>query len=569
MNVQDYLTSKGLGFKTEGKEYRVQICPFCDDEKWHLYIHSETGAFFCHKCNVKGNLYQLRQHLGDQPVREFKSTISHQKKSVRPKEDLTAMRRALLADEKPMEYVASRGFTEGTVERFRLGLKRKNGTRFLAIPHFRGGACINIKFRSLPPAEKSFHRVEGCESILFNEDAVQNHEELIIVEGELDCITLLEAGYENVVGLTGGARTFLPRWYDLLKGKKTLWLCLDNDPEGQEGARDIARRLGWAKCYNVALPDGVNDVNEFFCQPEVVKEDFDELLQGAELFPIENTLEFHTAVERYFRQAEDEVSRDSRGKIDTPWASVNRLVREFRRGNLVVLSAPPKMGKTMLALNLVHHNLGKNHPCFFYCLEMSPMEITGRYLTMHSNGQRKPLSAVEKEELIAKLEEVPFVLGYNQTGLNAGTVLGTIRETVKRYGIRLVVLDHLHYLVRGEHQTEQIGTLVRDIKMLASELDVAFILIAQPKKIDLTKTMNFFDLKYASEIASDADTVLCLQRKRLDPDMGEGEDASFSRETIFRVEAAREVPGGHTKLLFNPGSLLFEEGRSGEEGGDF
>jgi len=53
------------------------------------------------------------------------------------------------------------------------------------------------------------------------------HEEIIIVEGEPDAIILLQAGYENVVGLTCGARTFKPEWYDLLKDKKKLWLALD------------------------------------------------------------------------------------------------------------------------------------------------------------------------------------------------------------------------------------------------------------------------------------------------------------------------------------------------------
>ena len=115
---------------------------------------------------------------------------------------------------------------------------------WLTIPHFVKGELVNIKSRSLPPAEKTFRRIAGCPSVLFNADALEDQEEIYLTEGEIDAVTLWDQGIKNVVGVTTGAGSFDPEWIDQLKPVKKIYLCYDPDEPGQKGAREVARRFG-------------------------------------------------------------------------------------------------------------------------------------------------------------------------------------------------------------------------------------------------------------------------------------------------------------------------------------
>ncbi len=45
-------------------------------------------------------------------------------------------------------------------------------------------------------------------SVLFNADALEGTGEIIVAEGEIDALSLIEKGVRNVVGITAGAGSF-------------------------------------------------------------------------------------------------------------------------------------------------------------------------------------------------------------------------------------------------------------------------------------------------------------------------------------------------------------------------
>jgi len=44
---------------------------------------------------------------------------------------------------------------------------------------------------------------------------------------------------------------------------QSVLLCYDPDEAGQKGAKSLAKRLGYNRCFNIVLPNN-HDVNEFF-----------------------------------------------------------------------------------------------------------------------------------------------------------------------------------------------------------------------------------------------------------------------------------------------------------------
>jgi len=278
--VIEYIQSKGLEYRIQSGQIVLKICPFCGDQKNHFYMAPDEGTFFCHKCQERGNIITLKKHYGDlnqdrhninKPSTKPQGAVSgafpnkNGYSAVPDEKKATEAHEQLLSDKDGLEYITgTRGIRLETVKKFKIGLQiDRNGDRWLTIPHYEKDKLINIKSRSLPPAEKTFRRVKDCRSILFNGDVIEaNKEAIFITEGEIDALTLIDQGVENVVGVTVGAGTFNPSWLDQLQAVKKIILVYDPDEPGQKGVREAARRLGYDRCFNVVLPDG-QDVNEY------------------------------------------------------------------------------------------------------------------------------------------------------------------------------------------------------------------------------------------------------------------------------------------------------------------
>ncbi len=423
----------------------------------------------------------------------------------------------------------------------------------MTIPHFVKGELVNIKFRSLPPAEKTFKRIPGCRSILFNSDSLEGTEEIYLTEGEIDAVTLWDQGVKNVVGATIGAGSFDPSWIDQLKPFKKVYLCYDPDEAGQKGAREVARRLGYGRCFNIAMPDR-QDINDFFRSGKDIFE-FQAIVNQAERFEVAGVMSIEKALNRFI----EELKRpEMRTGILTPWPSVNRLIPTgFQPGDLVVLSAPPKIGKSSFALQIIWDCSLKNIPGLFYCLEMRPNRIVQKIVqsfTKSTTTDEQTIGATRRA-----FYEKPLYLGYCYQTPERERIIETLREAIQRYGLKLLVFDHLHFLCRSVHnQVQEIGLAVQAFKFLAQEMEIPIILIAQPRKIQADSIMTAQDLKDSSSIFSDCDHLIILHRRRtastgqeLTNNRQATHNQAFDPFTLVRVEASRYNPGGEAVLYFH------------------
>lgn len=576
----DYIREKGFQFKTSGAEIILRECPFCGDTKFHFYIDpGEDGLYFCHKCQEKGNLITLRKHFGDyeprreggngsgSPSRKPQGTIRQafparagSSKGLDEKMATEPYGR-LLGDPEALRYLSDeRKLTRDTIEAFKLGLKIKpDGGRWLTIPQFSKGKLINIKSRTLPPTEKDFERVKDCPSILFHGDCIEGEEEIYITEGEIDALTLWQGGIKNVVGVTCGAGTFHPEWIDQLAKMKKIFLCYDPDDEGQKGAREAGRRLGYDRCFNVVLPDG-QDVNEFFREHDIFE--FQALVNEARQFDVSGII----SIEQGFEKFRAEVSKpEMTTGLTTPWPSVNKRIRTgFQPGELIVLSAPPKIGKSTWALQVATHSALQGTPSLFFCLEMKPMKVIRKIIECHTKADEVGPTEIEHTEY--DFTGKPLYLGYCYQRPDLNAIIETIKAAVQRYGLKLVIFDHLHFLCRSiTNQTQEIGLAVQSFKFLAEEMEMPIILIAQPRKIQPDSIMTAMDLKDSISIYSDCDHLIILHRnrrastgKKVEEGM-ETQDQAFEPVTLVRVDASRYNSGGESLLFYHGEYSRFDE----------
>jgi replicative DNA helicase len=183
--------------------------------------------------------------------------------------------------------------------------------------------------------------------------------------------------------------------------------------------------------------------------------------------------------------------------VETGFEDLDRLTTGFHKSDLVILAARPAMGKTAMALNAIWHAAGeKNMPVAIFSLEMSKEQLVQRLI---SQTTRIPAQALRSGNV--KAEDWPkLVRGVAEVSKapiwiddTAGVTLMEIRAKVRRLSsqlnaagempLSLVVVDYLQLMVgqnnRSENRQQEIAEISRGLKVLARDLDVPVLAIAQ------------------------------------------------------------------------------------------
>jgi replicative DNA helicase len=166
-------------------------------------------------------------------------------------------------------YLESRGITEETAERFRLGYVKepaKGDEEFrsrICIPYIRQAGIVAQRFRTLGASELKYHSRLGIESGLFHVEALFSASDTcVITEGEFDTIILSQIGIPSV-GISG-TTGWKPHYRRIFEDFDRLIVFRDNDDAGKVLARNIKKDFP----YTVVVPMPVDDVNSTYLSPE-------------------------------------------------------------------------------------------------------------------------------------------------------------------------------------------------------------------------------------------------------------------------------------------------------------
>ena len=133
----------------------------------------------------------------------------------------------------------------------------------ITFPFFKNGEVVNVKTRT---PGKGFSLEKGCEITCYGYDDLAAT--TLICEGEIDKLSLETAGFKNSISVPNGAKSigFLASCEHRFKGVEKFILAVDNDQPGVELEQELARRLGFHKCWRVTWPDGCKDANDVLVQ---------------------------------------------------------------------------------------------------------------------------------------------------------------------------------------------------------------------------------------------------------------------------------------------------------------
>jgi DNA primase len=157
-------------------------------------------------------------------------------------------------------YWHSRGLTDQTIDEFYLGW---DGQRY-TIPALYRFQLFGLKRRQSEIDDgisAKYTQAVGSRVGIFNADMLWDATNVIICEGEIDCMLLHQSGFVAVTS-TGGAGSWKPVWSSFFMHVQKIHIIYDNDDAGRDGARKIQRCL--RRAHVVSLPEGAKDIGELF-----------------------------------------------------------------------------------------------------------------------------------------------------------------------------------------------------------------------------------------------------------------------------------------------------------------
>jgi replicative DNA helicase len=291
--------------------------------------------------------------------------------------------------------------------------------------------------------------------------------------------------------------------FERIGGRPYVFQIVESVPTAANAGRyaDIVR----GKALLRAIIDvGSRITEDAFREPEDVTEALDSAEQL--VYGVSNrTLREHLApvselapgalemIQRLYEQ-EGEVTG-----VETGFEDLDRLTTGFHNSDLIILAARPAMGKTALSLNAIWHAASeKKMPVAIFSLEMSKEQLVQRLI---SQTTRIPTQALRSGNV--KAEDWPkLVRGVAEVSRapiwiddTAGVTLMEIRAKVRRLAsqlnvagempLSLVVVDYLQLMVgsearnRAENRQQEVSEISRGLKVLARDLDVPVLAVAQ------------------------------------------------------------------------------------------
>jgi twinkle protein len=546
MKIQSSNTKQIYSFEPGSKGEERHLCPECSHNRKKktdkcLAWDNIKKRGFCHNCNT--SYFEYSPHEPKQynlPV--FKNITELSDKAVR--------------------YFESRMIDQNTLIKMKVYSDIEFMPQFskeievLCFPYFYNDKLINIKFRG---AQKSFKLVSGAELIFWNIDCLSNSKECIITEGEIDALTFVQNGFDNVLSVPNGANKnleYLDNCIDLFKGIDKIYIATDQDTKGIELKDELIRRLGAERCYVVSFKD-CKDANDYY---KKYGHEFKELLNQSKAVPVKGIIEagsFYSDIRDLY------LNGIQKGKEIGVKVVDDKITWET--GRLAIVTGIPSSGKSefidyiITKLNIIHgwkaaYFTPENYPLKFHYAKLFEKLIGKKF----NKDKSKEL---EFDMAYDYVRENFFYL-LNEEDFTIKSILESAKILVKTRGIKILVIDPYNKLEHKytDSETQYISRFLDQIITFAKVNDVLLFLIAHPVKMQ--KNNGKFEIPTLYSISGSAnffnktDYGLTVHRKS-------GDDGVMINEVEVHIQKIKYKHLGEQGIIdlkydydsgrFNPG----------------
>jgi len=222
--------------------------------------------------------------------------------------------------------------------------------------------------------------------------------------------------------------------------------------------------------------------------------------------------------------------------LSTGFPDLDRMLSGgIRRGEVVLIAARPKVGKTGLALAIAR-NVAESANVLLLEMEMPRAQLHDRNMAALARVSLSRLldpNRMDSDDwnritaALGRMERMGLFVD-DKAGLRMIDVRNKARRIKRRHGLDLLVIDYLQLMeADGDNRNAQIESITRGIKSLAKELNIGVLLLSQlnrevEKRQDKRPLPS--DLRDSGSIEQDCDVGLFLYRDEIyredSPDAG-------------------------------------------------
>lgn len=459
--------------KTSGKT----TCPKCSHERKKkndpcLSVNIEDGIYKCHNCDWKGGVKNNPHKM--------------EKTYVRP----TFNNRTDL-NENIVKWFLGRGISQQTLIDFKITHGSKwipqitEHKQTIQFNYFRDGELINTKYRD---RDKNFVLVSGAELILYNIDSIKESQECIICEGEIDTMSWHQAGCTNVVSVPNGASKnpkleYIESCLDYFDNKTRIYLSTDEDEVGYHLRDELARRLGYERCFKVHL-GGCKDANEYLVS--FGEEALKKCLNEAQPYPIAGVFTINDVeddIYHIYRNGLPEGDRTGDTEFD-------KYLR-FMKGELTMVTGIPGHGKSIM-LDQISLRLALNSGWKFgvFSPESFPVPVYYTRLIKRLVGKKfshRNINDIELRSAMKWVNDRYFVISPEEEGFSLDVILEKARRLVSSKGINGLILDPWNRIEstipNGYSEVKWINEQLAKIVRFNQTSGIHTFLVAHPTKM--------------------------------------------------------------------------------------
>jgi replicative DNA helicase len=273
-----------------------------------------------------------------------------------------------------------------------------------------------------------------------------------------------------------------------------------------------------------------------------------------------NDLEITEAAKRAKEEYEFRKANPGLLGMPTGFPTMDEATSGLQGGQLIVIVAPPKTGKSTLALQIAlnAHLIGKVP--MFMSFEMSNAEQKSRYYAMRSRISHRRLmtGTLNPDEETRYFKIVESIERMNErfwfVDSSGGQTVGAVASKVQSKNPDIVFIDGTYLMIdeqSGESNTPQaITNITRSLKRLAQKINKPIVISTQALTWKMKKGQVTADsIGYSSSFHQDADVIFGLQR----------EDELVDDTRLLRVVASRNGGLSEVSLMWDWNTGHFRE----------
>ncbi len=525
MQIEDQL--RGEAHRLGTGQHKI-ICPACGhsrkkkkDRTLSLKIENDRVLYQCWHCDQQGIV----------PTEE-KINFRVRKMSVAKKIKTTSLSDAAL------KSLSDRGISKETAEKAGV----RSGTHFvqavgsetecLFFPYTNKGQTYASKIKSI---EAKGFSCNGSPQTFFNIENVIADDVLIIVEGEMDALALMETGYDSVVSVPNGAvmkvvdgqvdpsddNKFKFLWdaKDQIERAEKIIIATDADAPGEAMAEEMARRIGKDRCWVVDYPEDCKDANDVLLKHGT--DGVDSFIAKAKPWPVSGLYD----ASHFYEQLEEIYDKGMGRGESTGYDNVDEIYSVVA-GQLTIVTGHPSSGKSefvdQIMVNMAQSKNWKFAICSF---ENEPRLHIAKLI---SKFVRKPFfkgmtSRITPDELQMGKEFVQsnFSFLYQADGslCSIDSIIERLKVAVLRHGVRGAVIDPYNYIQKGKDisETDWVSEVLTRLRVFAQAHGIHIWFVAHPTKMMRDKNGDIpppkgYDISGSAAWFAKADVGLTVHR---------------------------------------------------------